>query len=393
MRTLAFGMIFVAGCAQLLGLKDFPTGQDASGPGDAPGDGSSCPSFSSIADTCSLAGSGLPMVISENPATFNTDTDVLIEGSAQVAVPIAEASDGTTLILATTFELGPSVTLTVTGSHPFGVIATEAITLYGAIDGGSHLLAGSAAAGSLLASACGAAAGGSGSPTNHNSTFDGTGGGGGGHSGYGGAGGSGNVDGTVYAGGIAGSGNSACPVAPTGGCPGGIGGEGDSLAANNMEGGAGGGAVYLASAVSIAIGGSISVGGAGGFGGGSASGANDGGGGGGGGAGGMIMLEAPLVDVEGILAANGGGGGEGGTFRQNGSNGADASASAQPALGGAGSNAGALGGNGGAGSSYNGVTPSLGSLVGAGGGGGGVGFIRITGSTMQNGTISPSVCQ
>ncbi|MGH7280680.1 MAG: hypothetical protein ACRELY_04085, partial [Polyangiaceae bacterium] len=114
--------------------------------------------------------------------------------------------------------------------------------------------------------------------------------------------------------------------------------------------------------------------------------------GGAGGSGGAILLEAPAVTIEGILAANGGGG-QGGPTNPS----FDALASDQPAQGSAAA-AGltAAGGNGSAGGNTAGAPGGNGdsqSSVQSGGGGGGAGFIRInttSGAATITGTLSPS---
>jgi hypothetical protein len=153
---------------------------------------------------------------------------------------------------------------------------------------------------------------------------------------------------------------------------------------NDGQEGPGGGAIQIASGISVEVGaqGAINAGGGGG---------NSGGGGG---SGGSILLEAPQVRILGSLAANGGGGGSNnaGSF---GGAGADATANGQPAAG----NAGA-GGNGSAAASISGgdgviVTPEGGSPS-YGAGGGGAGRIRINTASGDFGKgpstiISPSM--
>jgi hypothetical protein len=136
-------------------------------------------------------------------------------------------------------------------------------------------------------------------------------------------------------------------------------------------GGGGGGALQIVSNSQIVImtnsgSAGINAGGCGGL---SGSGGNDGGGGGG--AGGTILLEAPLIHVNGIVAANGGGGGGGaaGTTLP----GDSGLWSRTPA---AGHSGGANGGSGGAGSALGGFDGSNSGSKG-GGGGGAVGRIRF----------------
>jgi hypothetical protein len=74
-----------------------------------------------------------------------------------------------------------------------------------------------------------------------------------------------------------------------------------------VPGGAGGGALYVASLDTITIAGTINASGAGGT-------AGAGTGGGGGGTGGMIVIDAPKISATGIVVANGGGGASGGSW-------------------------------------------------------------------------------
>ena len=133
-----------------------------------------------------------------------------------------------------------------------------------------------------------------------------------------------------------------------------------------------GGAIQISSGTSITVRtvGFINAGGAGAY--------------GGGGSGGAILLEAPTVDIEGTLAANGGGGG------WNSGVGQPATPSSNPA-------AGLLnGGAGSAGTTINGTDGFIGDggpTTTYGGGGGGAGFIRINSGNaiVDAGTISPAL--
>lgn len=152
-------------------------------------------------------------------------------------------------------------------------------------------------------------------------------------------------------------------------------GAGAALGAKGGRGGPAGGAVYVASKVSITVNGLIAANGAGGMGGGAQS------GGGGGGSGGMIVLEAPTIARNGTLVANGGGGGEGGQFAAGemlGASGEDGRRSAMFALGGASALPG-KGGDGGARARPGGEDGTFTDEAGAGGGGG-VGVIRVLGA-------------
>jgi hypothetical protein len=159
------------------------------------------------------------------------------------------------------------------------------------------------------------------------------------------------------------------------------------------QGGGGGGAVQISANLTIWIepGFGIHACGAGGTGP-----TSDGCAGGGGGAGGGILLEAPYVAVDGILAANGGGGGGGDNWDDgnpgdfNTMLGEDGHFGSTQADGGDGIDGGGDGGDGGAGSIADGEVG--GSDTRAGGGGGGVGVIRIntrSGAADISGVVSP----
>jgi hypothetical protein len=210
-----------------------------------------------------------------------------------------------------------------------------------------------------------------------------SGGGGGALGGYGGMGGevsgrSGGGGGATYA--------AATLVPLFGGSGGGGGADGDG-----GRGGHGGGALEIASWTGIWLrtGGGITSGGGGGQGG---HAADDGGGGGGGGSGGAILLEAPRIDIGGIVAVNGGGGGggaqDGSTSGWSGGPGALGVASA---AGGPGGGNGTAGGYGAAGAYVNGFPgENDGDDKNGGGGGGGAGRIRLnTLVSSIGGAVSP----
>lgn len=261
--------------------------------------------------------------------------------------------------------------LRVTGQYPLLVVSAAAITLNGTIDASSNaadaadLTKRGAGANSSLCTAL--------TPgiTNGNG---GSGGGGGGFAGAGGRGGDGGNE-DVAVGRDGGTVVSTPMLA--GGCAGAAGGKREAGFDEN-PGGAGGGAVYFVSQVSITGSGTIDVGGAGGHGARNDDdneGDDDRGGGGGGGSGGFIGLEAPSIAFSGTLAANGGGGGAG-CDEGNGNDGADGGIAL--AAGGANGNqsGGSNGGSGGFGTTP--ATPAVnfnGTNGGGGGGGGGFGYI------------------
>jgi hypothetical protein len=156
------------------------------------------------------------------------------------------------------------------------------------------------------------------------------------------------------------------------------GGNGDLSGGTGSQNGGGGGAIQLVAGKSILLGsgGYITAGGAGGiFGGTNHQEA------GGGGSGGAILIEAPIVTIQGILAVNGGGGGQG-----SGDSGADGRPDDQPALGGQNSTTSGIvspGGDGSAAAVLNGTAGTRTAGAAAGGGGGGAGRIRINTKSGQ----------
>jgi hypothetical protein len=261
------------------------------------------------------------------------------------------------------FEVGPGVTLRVTGPHPLIVASWSTIQIAGTIDVASTTLA---AGGGSNPAACATHAA---LPGTTNAGGAGGGGGGslGGIGGPGGSGDGGNAPG--------GGGGTAVAMAPllVGGCSGGKGGDG------NQPGGIagkGGGAVQLTARMALTVAATARLN-AGGSAGGAGQASN--GAGGGGGSGGMLGLQGATVAVASgaILAANGGGGGEG-SGNQQGVSGQDARVSAVRAVGGAGGSDAGDGGPGGAGATVGGLAGANDGTYGGGGGGGGAGFIVVT---------------
>ena len=269
----------------------------------------------------------------------------------------------------------------VTGSIPLVVIATGTLTVTGTLDAASHtdldMLPGP---GNDPELACNYGTG----PQGGNNTE--TRGGGGGS--FGGPGGYGGLRQGQSPDVVTPSGKPGDPIvlaAPTvlrGGCRG-----QDGNTAPISIGGLGGGAVYLVGGTSINIEATaaINASGAGGHGGAALR------GGAGGGSGGMIVLEAPMVNVLGRVFANGGGGGEGGGTGTAGDNGNESNGLTAAVGGKDGAGQGGYGGDGSYGTSINGEAGgSNNSDVTGGGGGGGAGiiWIRSQGGT-RTGVISP----
>ena len=233
-------------------------------------------------------------------ATIDT-TAMTIDGLTRDDFVAREQPDGPGVAVLSVGSLDVSGLVRVVGTRPFIVYATGVVAIGGMLDAGAH--GGEPGAGGYVD---GPGHGASESKPVADVCDPGGGGGG-----FGGAGADGGAE---SCGGVHGAGGStygdAALVVLEGGSGGGAGSPG---ACAVVAAGAGGGAVQVSSLASIAVGGGINVGGGGGGGGPYCVDPDgDGGAGGGGGTGGAIFLEAPVVDVSGVLAADGGGGGAGG---------------------------------------------------------------------------------
>jgi len=279
-----------------------------------------------------------------------------------------------------------------TGTRPLVVVATDSITVNGGakIDVSSVTGTGARRGAGSNFEQC------SRSDKGRNDTGGAGGGGGGSFGTVGGKGGTGDLNnsdppGTPATGGNPGAAASSVAVL-RGGCSGGAGGEGD-----NSPGGAagdGGGAVYLIAGNRITINGDIFASGGGGRVTGTPGGRQEGGGGGG--SGGMIVLDAPTLQVQGRVAANGGAGGGGG-----GNVGGTVGGDGTTLLWNQRANAGVgdpvpppngPAGNGAQGTAAN-LTTNLdgnGSDLGAGGGAGGLGLIWTYGTLNGGSQMSPA---
>jgi hypothetical protein len=286
-----------------------------------------------------------------------------------------------------------------TGARPLVVIATDSITVNNnaKIDVSSVTGAGSRRGAGSNFDQC------SRSDKGRNDSGGAGGGGGGSFGTVGGRGGTGDLNnsdppGTTATGGNPGA-ASASPTVLRGGCIGGGGGEGDNSDQNRIGGAAGdgGGAVYLIAGNRITINGDIFASGGGGRVTGAPGGRQEGGGGGG--SGGMIVLDAPTIQVQGRVAANGGAGGGGGG-NVGGTSGGDGSTLLwnQRSAAGVGDQVPqptgppTLAGNGAQGT-VTGVITNLdgnSSELGAGGGAGGLGLIWTYGTLNGGAQMSPA---
>lgn len=323
-----------------------------------------------------------------DPTTFSGLVDSVMSGTTTI-----DSTNGTISGLAPTqFEhhLAPNDiavfrfkklhmagSIQLVGSRAIVLAANETITIDGNIDArGCTLSLQTPGPGGFRGAAVDVDATGDGG--GFRSTDEG-GGGGGGHGGRGGAGG---FDQSVGLGGM--------PFGPTAGIPtllrGGGGGGGGS-GGNGGAGAGGGGALQLVSNIEIRVAstGGINAGGCGG--GQGAGGGGDGGGGGGGG--GAVLLEAPIIQIDGAIAVNGGGGGGG----DGGGNGAPGSSSRDPAAGGSRAGQGAAGSTSIDGAAGTGTAAAPEDKTG--GGGGGIGRIRfhtrVGAATVDNTKLSPAL--
>jgi len=283
------------------------------------------------------------------------DTDALtVQGQATdfVLVPQDPGGPDLAVLRTKTFTIPSGIVVTVKGSHGLVVIADE-IVIDGRLEAGGR---------STQPGPGAATFGGGMDGQIDDNTGNGTGSGGGGFGGLGGRGGSSNG----FAGGSGGTKNDDAALAVLrGGFPG-----GNIPGCNGIAAGGGGGALQLAAATRLAIGGSINAGGGGGKG--------CGVGGAGGGSGGAIYLQSPMLLGAGEVGATGGGGGGGGNVQtgQLGANGKDA-IDHTSALGGQGASGAGGGGNGSdVGDGFGGLA-AVSGITGGGGGGGAAGLVVI----------------
>lgn len=373
MWFLLAGLLLLAGCDRVFGLKS----RDASGMADVPGAeagdagdddlcfGHSGPSMSGLFVTCLAAAP---------PETLPPALEISIDtgsgarmGDCQSVV--SQADPGGTevcVIAATTIDLDGA--LVVRGARPLVLIAVRTLNVSGPIDVSSHRRPIDAIGGGASFNTCSGIA-----QNGENGTPGGAGGAGGSFATKGGDGGGPMIQNPGLA-------ENPMPIGfVRGGCKGGAGGDGIDSQARGGVAGQSGGALYLIAGDRIRVTSTINASGAGGTQGLRAA-QGSGGGGGGGGSGGLIGFDAPYVDLDAtaIIVANGGGGGGGGGSTSNGVEGAEPNVSGSfpfPAPGGA-AGAGVMatpGGDGGNVQTPDGVSANR--IVGGGGGGGGGGGV------------------
>jgi hypothetical protein len=394
-------VVFLIGCGfQSRGANgtDAPAGDDAGITPDGDVDLSPiCPSIALgtpqfNATACAMPLSALIRVTDNT--SFDTDQGTSTAGGLScVRGPNGNTASGNRdvcVLAASSIVVDAGAVLSAHGSIPFALFA-RSITIRGTVDVASHL-GGSPGAGSQLSGCIPGML-----PT----------GGGGGRGGDAAdPGGRGGDDGSDSMTGATGGGTFSFNNLSGGGCGGTQGGAGGSSGSDGgaTTGGIGGGAVWIASVSSdliIEAGAKINASGSGG-----AGGKTEGRGGAGGGAGGLILLQAPHIqlDSSAMIFANGGrgGGGAGANSTQPGfTGGADGTDPTDPSSGG-------MGGTGGLDGSSSGGTPGGGDGGegfpsttrdghngttgghGGGGGGGGPGAIRVVSATNVKGpSVSP----
>jgi hypothetical protein len=396
--------LFLLGCGFQSRTANSPdAGSDASIPpdGDVVDLSPICPSIALgnpqfISSACATPTSALIQITADT--SFDTDlgtSDATGMTCARVHNSGATAAGSDLCVLAAaSIVVHAGVVLSAHGSRPFALFA-RSVTIEGIVDVASHL-GGQTGAGSLT-SGCFAGK----LPT----------GGGGGRGGDAvDRGGHGGDDGSTAMTGATGGGTFSFTDIGGGGCGGTQGGTGDGGGAassdgGNASGGPGGGALWIASLSSdliIQAGAKINASGASGLGG-----KHEGDGGSGGGAGGLILLQAPNIQLNpgAVIFANGGhgGGGTGTNMGEAGfTSGADGTDPNGPPSGGGGGTGGLDGsdplgilggGDGGPGFPLAGRDGLAGTTDGhgGGGGGGGPGAIRVVAAANIAGpNVSPA---
>ncbi len=347
--VLVLVLLLGAGCSKLFGLED-PDPKHL----DAPMQGSDV-TGPDASDRC--FGQWDPICFESRP-TLTTPLPPLIDTRTTICDPHLDHLDY--CVVARAGDLSIDQATRVVGDKPLVLIVTGTLTITAKLDVSSHR--GDGTKGAHGVDPCVAAANGNRHDGGAGGSFQGRGGGGG----IGGGGSNQTSDaGTPI----------AQPIVLRGGC---VGAAGTGATINTLNGGAGGeggGGVYLIGGTAIIVStGAVDASGAGG-GGAAASGEKLGGGGGG--SGGMIVLDAPMLTIDGPVFADGGGGGGGANDTASANPGSE-SLGQTAATGGSGTGGGTGGGVGSHGTTLPGATVGLISQNdGGGGGGGGAGWILI----------------
>jgi hypothetical protein len=382
-----------------------PPGIDANGDGSLPNDsgpvfdadpacaGATIPFEPSNFTRCDLSVPTTPITLTGGDvAVIDTDDGTInINGAVQsLASSVVPQTGGPDLLVISTDDVSVPATasLAFRGTRPIAIASLGTIDIGGRVDMRG---VGTSGAPGSNSSSCGEGDTGVAQTGAGTSTSAASGGGGGGYGGVGGSGAAVPNSGVATPGGD--SNGNATIIPLRGGCNGGAGGN-----ASSGEGGGGGGALQLVASGMIFVrsGASVTASGGGGV-----RANNSFAAGGGGGSGGALLFEAPMIQIDGAVTANGGGGGQGnrGGVSTDSENGEDGhSVDAVPAAGGNSALApsGGSGGDGGSSAAsaengFEGINDATRS-AGGGGGGGSVGRIRlnIDATPSTAGLVSPA---
>lgn len=335
-----------------------------------------------VGDQCSQPTPTTGLVLTPGAWGYDTDTGTLTDPGSGTSEPQSTLISGTPplrVVTLTGFEIQATANLEVRGLASLAFVIHGAATIDGTLDLSARSQAGGPGGDDATACATGFGANG----VNATNSDGGGGGGGGSYGGTGGTGGRGG-GGPAALGGAGGVASEIGLAALRGGCRGGSGGA--STAAGGLGGG-GGGAAMIAASTTITVSGGARIQSSGGAA--AVAGAN--GGGGGGGSGGAIVLEAPAIDLTGLLCANGGGGSEGSADGAVGGLGQSGLCSTtEPAVGGSGGlTLGSDGGDGGVGATSAEDGQNNTNDDGGGGAGGSVGRLYLRGTQTGGGGMSP----
>jgi len=385
-------------CIALLAGCGFQSSAGTGDPGDpmvdamvdAPGSGAKPVACWKITDTVtSFRVSACPTALINSIVVMmdvSVDTDLGKPNPPGLScAPLSAGDDNICVLAANSITIEQGNTLLAHGTRPLALLG-HSITINGTVDVASHIVGGQRGPASNL-TGC-----------NPGTAANNAGGGAGGT--FVGQGGKGGEEGgsPITTGGAVG--NTIGFTRLRGGCDGGRNGTGQSNGGPAMVGGAGGGAVWIASDMgTLVIGSGAKINASGASGAGGAGSAAVDSGGYGGGSGGLIVLQAPTItlDASAQIFANGGHGGGGAQSAMSGHNGIDPTGAASIGGGGDGGKTAAVGAGGSgypaSAATLNGANGDAPTHSGGGGGGGGAGAIRVIFNTTLSGQVSPPAVQ
>ncbi len=372
----AWLLFLAAGCNQLLGIDDVTFGAGDDEPMIDARPATTCAdwSYQPAHGIACQEPTGATLAIEEDEV-YDSSAGVLTPGDLNIGDVFGQFDDTPAMVIVVdSLSIAAGAVLTIRGTRPVIFQVHGDAVIDGEIDVSAPL--GTSGPGALLV--CGAAdIDGVDAPAGVN------GGGGGGGGSFGLTGGDGGA-GMNGAGGIAGGEYDVLGGPLVGGCTGGVGGK--AMGATPTSGGGGGGGIQISARDAVILRGSGAIRGGGSAG----NGGCDGAGGGGGGSGGLIWLEAPSVQLNGTLCANGGSGGEGSANGQCGATGRLASCDDAGAIPDDTLPSGGNGGQGGALINEAGDGMLGGGTQGAGGGGGGAVGYNVVRGTMTGSPVLTS---